>query len=109
MIKTKKNKKTKSNADALAVHIQRMYNKSAPLLLFEAILFGAVAIFMLIKPLEILTVLTFIIGIALAVFGLYRMISGFVTSREIGGGWLDVLFGIVNVVLGILFCINPDK
>lgn len=107
MIKTKKNKKTKSNADALSVHIQRMYNKSAPLLLFEAILFGAVAIFMLIKPLEILTVLTFIIGIALAVFGLYRMISGFVTSREIGGGWLDVLFGIVNVVLGILFCINP--
>lgn len=107
MPKVKKVKKIRSGADAMAVHVQRLYDKSAPLLLFEALLFGAGAVLMLFKPVAILTALTFVIGVALALFGLYRMISGFVISREIGGGWMDVLFGMVNVVLGILFCINP--
>lgn len=87
--------------------IKRLYNKSAPLLLCEAILFGAVAIFMVIKPIEFMTLLTIIIGVALILFGLYRTIAGFVMSRGIGGGWFDVLFGLVNVVLGFLFCIYP--
>lgn len=87
--------------------IKRLYNKSAPLLLCEAILFGAVAIFMVIKPIEFMTFLTIIIGVALILFGLYRTIAGFVMSRGIGGGWFDVLFGLVNVVLGFLFCIYP--
>ena len=87
--------------------IKRLYNKSAPLLLCEAILFGAVAIFMVIKPIEFMTLLTIIIGVALILFGLYRTIAGFVAARGIGGGWFDVLFGLVNVVLGFLFCIYP--
>ena len=54
-----------------------------------------------------MTVLTIIIGVALILFGLYRAIVGFIASRGMGGGWFDVLFGLVNVVLGFLFCIYP--
>ena len=62
---------------------------------------------MVVKPVAILTALTLVIGIALILFGLYRTIAGFVVSRDVGGGWVDVLFGLVNIVLGVLFCIYP--
>lgn len=91
----------------VAVSVKRLYNKSAPLLICEALLFGIAAILMVFKPVAILTALTFVIGVALVLFGLYRTISGFVVSRDMGGGWFDVLFGLVNVVLGVLFCIYP--
>lgn len=105
-----KNKKSKSYEELknpAAISIKRLYNKSAPLLICEALLFGAAAVLMFIKPVSFLAVLTFIVGCALIVFGLYRTIAGFMTSRDFGGGWFDVLFGLINVVLGILFCIYP--
>lgn len=94
-------------SDPAAAAVQRLYDKSAPLLVCEAILFGAAAIWMFFKPVAILTVLTFIIGIGLVLFGMYRAISGFIVSRNIGGGWIDVIFGLVNIVLGVLFCVYP--
>lgn len=101
------NSKSQSNVNPVAVSVKRLYNKSAPLLICEALLFGIAAILMVFKPVAILTALTFVIGVALVLFGLYRTISGFVVSRDMGGGWFDVLFGLVNVVLGVLFCIYP--
>lgn len=103
----KMNSKSQSNVNPVAVSVKRLYNKSAPLLICEALLFGIAAILMVFKPVAILTALTFVIGVALVLFGLYRTISGFVVSRDMGGGWFDVLFGLVNVVLGVLFCIYP--
>lgn len=100
-------KKVRSHTDAMAAHVHRLYNNTAPLLIMEAILMGIAAIVMLFNPVQIMTALTFIVGIALGIFGLYRMISGFITTREIGGGWMDVFFGMLNVILGVLFCINP--
>lgn len=107
MTKIKKLETHRGETSRVKSAIKRLYNKSAPLLLCEAILFGAVAIFMVIKPVAFLTLLTVVIGVALILFGLYRTIAGFVASRGIGGGWFDVLFGLVNVVLGFLFCIYP--
>lgn len=98
-----KTKKTNS----ITASVKRLYNQSAPLLICEALLFGIAAIFMFFKPVAILTALTFVIGIALVVFGLYRTIAGFIVSRDMGGGWFDVVFGLVNVVLGVIFCIYP--
>ena len=72
-----------------------------------ALLFGVAAILMVIKPVAILTALTLVIGVALVLFGLYRTIAGFVVSRDMGGGWFDVVFGLLTVVLGVLFCIYP--
>lgn len=96
-----------ANYNPIASSVKRLYNKSAPLLICEALLFGVAAILMVVKPVAILTALTFVIGIALVLFGLYRTIAGFVVSRDMGGGWFDVLFGLLTVVLGVLFCIYP--
>lgn len=106
MPKTKKTSNSKRTS-MIAGSIRRLYNKSAPLLICEALLFGVAAVFMFIKPVAILTALTFVIGVALVLFGLYRTIAGFLVSRDMGGGWFDVVFGLVNVVLGVLFCIYP--
>ncbi len=112
--KTEKSRTVKSkratrgeNYNPIAASVKRLYNKSAPLLICEALLFGVVAILMVVKPVAILTALTFVIGIALVLFGLYRTIAGFVVSRDMGGGWFDVVFGLLTVVLGVLFCIYP--
>lgn len=94
-------------SDSVAAAVQRMYDKSAPLLVCEGLLFGIAAILMAFKPMAVLTAFMFIIGIGLGLFGLYRTIVGFIASRNVGGGWFDVLFGLINVVLGVLFCIYP--
>lgn len=111
--KSDKSKSVKSsrarsaNYSPVAASVKRLYNKSAPLLICEALLFGVAAILMVIKPVAVLTALTFVVGIALVLFGLYRTIAGFVVSRDAGGGWFDVVFGLLTVVLGVLFCIYP--
>ena len=87
--------------------INRLYRKSALLLVGEALLFVAAAAILFVKPVLVLTVFTYIIGAALLLFGLYRMISGFIMSGDNGGGGIDVVFGLVNIVLGILFMIYP--
>ena len=101
-----KNKKRK-NTSVIAESIKKLYNKSAPLLVCEALLFGVAAVLMFFKPVAFLAILTFIIGGALVLFGLYRTIAGFITTRDFGAGWFDVLFGLLNVVIGVLFCIYP--
>lgn len=103
----KNSKARQARVSPIAASVKRLYNKSAPLLICEALLFGIAAILMVVKPVAILTALTLVIGIALILFGLYRTIAGFVVSRDVGGGWVDVLFGLVNIVLGVLFCIYP--
>lgn len=111
--KVKKQSKSKAashstrQVNPMSAYVQRLYDKSAPLLICEALLFGAAAVLMFFKPIPFLTVITYIIGIALVLFGLYRTISGFVVSHNIGGGWLDVVFGLLNIVLGVLFCVYP--
>lgn len=93
--------------EAVAHGVQRLYARSAPLLIAESMLFLIVGAVMLWKPVGVLTVMTFILGGALILFGLYRMVAGFVGSRGYGGGWLDVLFGLIGVGVGVLFCAYP--
>ena len=94
-------------ADTVAWAVDRLYSKSAPLLIGEALLFGVVALLMVFKPLAILATLTVVIGVCLILFGLYRTVVGFAYGRGAGGGWVDVIFGLVNIILGVLFCAYP--
>ena len=87
--------------------LNRMYHKSAPMLIGEALLFVAAAAVLFIKPVLVLTVFTYIIGAALLIFGLYRMMSGFVATNDNAGG-IDVVFGLINIVLGLLFVVYPS-
>lgn len=89
--------------------INRMYSKSAQLLICEAVLFVAAAAILFFKPVLVLTIFTYVIGVALVLFGLYRMTSGFVAaSSDTGGGGVDVVFGLINIVLGMLFVAYPS-
>lgn len=94
-------------SDPVAHGVQRLYDRSAPLLLAEALLLLIAGIVMMWRPVGLLTILTLVLGGALILFGLYRTITGFVASRGYGGGWLDVLFGLINVGVGVLFCAYP--
>ncbi|MBO5946664.1 MAG: DUF308 domain-containing protein [Alphaproteobacteria bacterium] len=87
--------------------VRRLYERSAPLLIVEAIALAVIGIIMLWRPVELLTVMTFVLGGVLILFGLYRTIAGFVASRGFGGGWLDVIFGLISIGVGILFCAYP--
>ena len=83
--------------------VQRLYERSAPLLIVEAIVLAVAGVIMLWKPVDVLAVMTFVLGGVFILLGLYRTIAGFVSSRGYGGGWLDVVFGIMGVVIGVLF------
>lgn len=111
---TKSNKETRATTSRRASqkkpmhnYIQDLYNRSAPLLICEAALLVFAALLIVFRPIAMLTMMTFIVGIALILFGLYRTISGFIVSRTPGGGWIDVIFGLVNILLGVLFCAYP--
>lgn len=90
----------------MALHVNGLYERSAPLLIANALLFGAVAAYMFWRPMTVLTFLTYVVGAGLVLFGLWRAIAGFVSTRG-NGAILDVLFGLLNVILGVLFCIYP--
>ena len=109
--KNTKNSKTatrrRASSNPMFAYIQNLYNRSAPLLICEAALLGFAAILIVFRPVAMLTMMTFIIGVALILFGLYRTIAGFMVSRAPGGGWIDVIFGLVNIILGVLFCAYP--
>ena len=87
--------------------IKRIYRNTAPLLVGEAILFTIVGILMLVRSIEFLSVLTFIIGAALVVFGLYRVSMVFVSNLGFSIGTYDVFFGLVTLILGVVFCVYP--
>ena len=104
----KKTEKQKRVTDSSVVRgVQRLYDRAAPMLVCEALLFIVMGGLMLWKPVGLLTIMTLVFGGALVLFGLYRTIAGLIASREYGGGWQDVLFGLINVVVGVLFCAYP--
>ena len=96
----------REHRNEVVASIDRLYSKSASMLIFEALLFVVTAVVLFFKPVLVLTVFTYVIGLALMMFGLYRMISGFVSTTDSGG--IDVVFGLVNTVLGLLFLVYPS-
>ena len=87
--------------------MNRIYKNTAPLLIGEAILFIVVAILMMIKPVEIMTAVTFVVGAVLILFGLYRVSMVFASNMGFGIGSFDMFFGLVTLILGIVFCAYP--
>lgn len=100
-------KKVRNKKKDLIRLAKRVYRHTAPLLLGEAILFIFVALLMMIKPVEILSAVTFVVGAMLVLFGLYRVSMVFVSTQGFTAGTFDVFFGLVTFVLGVVFCIYP--
>ena len=104
-VRAKRVKKEPRNP--VVASINRMYAKGAPLLIGEALLFIVSAIVLFVRPVLVLTIFTYIIGLALLIFGMYRMVAGFIMSNDNRGGGIDVAFGLINIVLGMLFVVYP--
>ncbi len=100
-------KKVRDKKKDLIRLAKRVYRHTAPLLLGEAILFTIVALLMMIKPVEFLSAITFVVGAMLVVFGLYRVSMVFVSTQGFTAGTFDVFFGLVTFILGVVFCIYP--
>lgn len=96
-----------AQVNPVVASINRMYRKGAPILVAESALFMVAAVVLFVKPVLVLTIFTYIIGVALLLFGLYRMMSGFVATNDSGGG-VDVVFGLISIVLGLLFVVYPS-
>lgn len=102
-----KKRKIRDKKQELTRLADRVYRNTAPLLLAEAALFTIVGLVMMIKPVEVLTAITFIVGAVLVLLGLYRVSMVFVSNQGITAGTFDVFFGLVTFVLGVVFCIFP--
>ncbi len=101
---------TKSRAmnNPIAQYVRRLYSRSTTLLLCEAVLFAAIGVLMFIKPLWFLATVMCVIGIILAAFGAYRTIVGLAGDGRPGTSrGLDITFGLLNVLIGVLFCVFP--
>lgn len=108
--KTKTIKPKKVSQHPMYDTIQRLYRKNAPVLLFEAILFVIASLFVFIRPLQTLTTLTIVLGVVLAVFGIYQVCIGlFGKKNEMSGRTLNLILGVINIILGALFFLNPQS
>lgn len=87
--------------------IDRLYRNTAPLLVGEALVFATVGILMMTHPIQVMNALTFVVGVALVIFGLYRVSMVFVSELGFSIGTFDVFFGLVTMILGIVFCVYP--
>ncbi len=100
--KKSKVNRVKSQNPALA-YVRRLYNKSATMLIGEAVVFAVSALIMLFWPVRFLATLTWIIGIVIGLFGLHRALIGLVGDGRPGTSrGLDITFGLVNVLIGVL-------
>lgn len=113
MVKEKPIKAKRVKSKAAAEHpmqkpIEKLYNKSAPLLMFEGLLFIVAALLIFFRPIPILATLTWVFGVILALFGVYQTILGLLGGQStFNGRWANVLFGLINVALGAIFVIWP--
>ena len=88
--------------------LKKVYSKNVPLLAFEAVFFIFAAVLIFLMPLQVMATLTILFGIILALFGLYQILGGFFAKEKEGSGKvINIFFGIVNLVLGLVFFLQP--
>ncbi|MCL1785889.1 MAG: DUF308 domain-containing protein [Alphaproteobacteria bacterium] len=88
--------------------IGKLYGDNSPLLLFESVLFLFAAILIFLRPVQVFATLTWLLGAALALFGIYQLLAGFFdTKKNSSEVFAGIFVGIVNIVLGLVFFLQP--
>ena len=89
--------------------VQKVYSKSAPLLLLESVLFVIAAVLIFVRPLQILATLMLVFGIVLGVIGIYQLFVGFFGGNRENSSekTLSLIFGTINIALGLVFFFQP--
>lgn len=111
MVKEKPIKPTRVKRDQSSLAkqaIKKLYNKSAPMLLFEALLFLAASIFIFVKPVPVMATITVVFGIVLGFIGLYQLFVGFFGEQnEMAGKTMNIILGLVKAGVGAFFFLQP--
>lgn len=85
-----------------------LLKKFAKSSLIISIVLIMLAFFLIFKPTESLNFIVILIGIVLAVLGIFHTISYFSASKEFKALSFELIQGIVFICAGILFIINPN-
>lgn len=111
MVKEKPVKPTrvkKESTHPTSAAIKKLYTKSAPMLMFEALLFIVAAVIIFIKPVSILATVTVLFGIVLAFLGLYQLFVGlFGGETDMSGKTWNIILGLAKLILGVIFFFQP--
>ena len=75
--------------------------------MFYALVSIAFGVLALLNPLATASVLLLFVAAWLVVGGIYRIVFAIRVRKHIRGEWLLVLSGLLAVVLGVLFALNP--
>lgn len=70
----------------------------------SSLLFGVLAI---ANPIATASVLVFLLAAWLIVGGIFRIVFAIQVRKEIEGEWLLILGGVLAIVLGVMFAMNP--
>ncbi len=75
--------------------------------LFTTILFIVVGVLLIIKPEEIITMISTIIGIGILVVGIFAFVKYFRGQKNQSGFSFDLVYGTICAVSGSLLILNP--
>lgn len=99
-----------SAADQRPGGVLGLVGQAWPVVLLAALGMLAIGVILLVWPRATLTVVAILLGAALVIGGIFRLVEGFTARQASGAGRAgDVLIGIVAIVAG-LFCLrNHDE
>jgi uncharacterized membrane protein HdeD (DUF308 family) len=76
-------------------------------LIFYAVASLAFGVLALSRPLAVASVLLFFVAAWLIVGGIYRIVFALRVRKEIKGEWLIIVSGVLAILLGVMFALNP--
>ncbi|MGC4028429.1 MAG: DUF308 domain-containing protein [Steroidobacteraceae bacterium] len=91
----------------LAAMLDRGHAISRGWLLFYALVSLAFGVLTMLNPVVTASALLFLLAAWLIVGGIYRIVFAIRVRRQIEGEWLIALSGLLGIVLGVMFVLNP--
>ena len=94
-----------------AVSVVALFSKDAPVskgwLAFYAVISLVFGVLAVMNPLIMAGSLVIVLGLWLSIAGIYRIVFAIRVRKHIRGEWLLIVSGLLAVVLGVLFALNP--
>lgn len=76
--------------------------------LFTSFLFICVGVLLIIKPSEVIQLISIVIGIGIIIAGIFAFIKYLKLYKEQNGFYFDLVYGIICIVAGTLLIFNPN-
>ncbi|MFV1991658.1 MAG: DUF308 domain-containing protein, partial [Acidimicrobiales bacterium] len=96
---------TSASSEETSIWIDLSPARSWPVVMFIGIISIAIGLAVVIWPTATLTVLSWLLGLQLLLFGLFRLIAAF-SSESLSPG-LTGFFGIISMIAGIIVLRHP--